>query len=167
MLKDIAVSDNGVAQARAARQPDATIEIGYSRRSAFSDMISLQVAIDLPLFPADRQDRMLAAKIAERDKALAMHEDHQRRLNAELESAFADWQSSQERIAGFEKMIIPEAAERVQAVLVAYRNNKADLAAVVDARRAHLELRLQLLSLQVAARRAQAQLEYFTMEAAR
>ena len=163
--KSIAVLEREVALAREAVKPDWSVEVGYGARGAGqSDMLSVQFGIDLPVAPAQRQDRQLAARLAELDGMRAQREDRLRVLQAGLQSALADRQSLDARIARFEQTILPVTAQRTEAALVSYRNGKSELASVLEARRAELDARLQLLALQVAAAKAAIQLDYFAPE---
>lgn len=162
VLGEIALAGNDVAQARAAYQSDWSVEIAYHKRgSAFTDLVSVQVGIDLPLFTANRQDRSLAAREALRAKADSAHIDHLRRITADLQSAYAEWQSTRDRLERFDHDVLPQAARRVEAALAAYRGAQGDLLNVLEARRAELDLRLQRLALAVATLKSQTQLAYF------
>jgi cobalt-zinc-cadmium efflux system outer membrane protein len=133
----------------------------YSKRGpAYSDMVTVQVGVELPLFTVNRQDRRVASKLAAKAKHEQQHENHRRMLLAELESAHANWQTLTLRGERFDRDVLPQAANRVEAALAGYRGGRADLASVVEARRAELELKLQRLTLEVELARARTQLEY-------
>jgi outer membrane protein TolC len=158
---EIALADNDVRQASAAYRSDWSLELMYSKRGpAYGDMVSVQVGVELPFFTANRQDRRLASKLAAKTKHEQQHENHRRMLIAELESAHASWQTLSLRGERFDRDILPEAQRRVEAALAGYRGGRVDLVAVIEARRAELELRLQRLVLQVERERARAQLDY-------
>jgi len=158
----LAAAQAEVALAREAVKSDWTLGASYGLRSAGrSDLISLQLARDLPLFPENRQNRLLAAKQAALEQARAQREDRLRSLSAELEKTYVEWHAAAERIAWFDSAVLPHAAQRVEAALAAYQAAQADLAAVLEARRAELEAQLQRLALRVAQEKAQVQLQYF------
>jgi len=160
--KALAAVQAEVALAREAVKSDWTLGASYGLRSAGrSDLISLQVARDLPLFPENRQNRLLAAKQAALEQARAQREDRLRSLSAELEKTYVEWHAAGERIAWFDSAVLPHAAQRVEAALAAYQAVQSDLAAVLEARRAELEARLQRLALRVAQEKAQVQLQYY------
>lgn len=97
--RTVGVADADVAMAREATRPDKSIEIGYGRRSrAFGDMVSIQFSVDLPVFPRDRQDRGVAARLAQRERAIAIREDHLRVMGADITAAWSDWQGAAERL---------------------------------------------------------------------
>jgi outer membrane protein TolC len=158
---EVALAENDVRQARAGYKPDWGLELAYAKRGpAYSDMVSVQVGIELPLFTANRQDRRLASRRAAKEKHEQQHENHRRALLAELEAAYANWETFSARVERFERDVLPVAARRVDAALAGYRSGRGDLASAIAARRSELELRMQHLMLQVELARARVQLEY-------
>jgi outer membrane protein TolC len=158
---EIALAENDVQQASAAYKSDWSVELAYARRGpAYSDMVSVQVGIELPLFTANRQDRRLASRRAAKDKHEQQHENHRRMLLAELDAAYANWETLSARVERFERDVLREAARRVEAALAGYRSGRGDLAAVIAAQRSELELQTQHLLLQVERARARVQLDY-------
>jgi outer membrane protein TolC len=160
--RSVAMAEAELALAREAKSPDKSIEFGYGKRSRnFDDMVSIQFAMELPVFPADRQDRSIAAKRAQMLRASAMREDHLRMLAAELSATYAEWELTQERLKRIELELLPNAVQRVDAALAAYRSGRGELSPVLEARRAELEARLQRVQLETQLQRARLQLAYF------
>ena len=158
---EIALAENEVQQANAAYKSDWSLEVMYSKRGpAYSDMVTVQVGLELPLFTVNRQDRRVASKLAAKAKHEQQHENHRRMLLAELETAYTNWQTLTLRGERFDRDVLPQAANRVEAALAGYRGGRVDLASVVEARRAEVELNLQRLTLQVELARARTQLDY-------
>lgn len=158
----VGVAEADIALAREAGRPDKSIEIGYGRRArAFGDMVSIQFAVDLPLFPRDRQDRGVASRVAQRERALALREDHLRALRAETAAAWSDWQSARERQRLVLAEHVPDAAARVESALAAYRGGRGEMAAVIEARRGELETRLLVAEIQAQLERSRIQLAYY------
>src|SRR5262245_8622941 len=74
--RQVDVAQAEAALAKAATRPDWSLEFAYQQRGpTFSNMISVQVSIDLPLFQKNRQSRDLAAKLALVDQARDVRED--------------------------------------------------------------------------------------------
>ena len=160
--QEIAEAQANLTLAQESQNPDWGIEVGYSKRgAAFSDMVSAQVVMDLPVFPANRQDRLSASKKSLLEAAQNKREDRLRSLNAELNGSYVIWLSTTSRIALFKRQIIPAANQRVSAMLIAYKTGTATIIDVFEAHHAELETRLQLLAQQVALARAEVQLGYF------
>ncbi len=163
--RQIDIAQNDAAQAQVAARPDWGLEIGYAQRGPqFSNMLSVQVSIDLPLFQGRRQDRGAAAKQAQLEQARALQEDAHRQHLAEAQAALADWNAATARLRRFDTALLPLAHERAQLALATYRSGQWLLAAALEARRAEIELRLQQLQLAAEQGRAYAQLLYFFPE---
>lgn len=158
----VGLAEAEIALAREASRPDKSIEIGYGRRArAFGDMVSIQFAMELPLFTRDRQDRGIAARVAQRERSLALREDHLRALRAELTAAWNDWQSARERLRLMTAEHVPDARARVESALAAYRGGRGELAAVIEARRAELEALLLEAEIHTQLERSRLQLAYY------
>lgn len=160
--KQTDIAQNEVALARQAYKPDWNLEVYYAARPEFSNFVGVQVGIDLPVFPKNRQDRALASKLAQLDKTRSLKDDALRSHKADAARYYAEWQSASDRLSVFfDQDILPTARARIEAALAAYQSGKADLASVLEARRAELDLRLQRLALMVDRARALTQLQYF------
>jgi outer membrane protein TolC len=157
--ESVAVTEADLA--RAARRPDWSAEVSYAvRGSPYANMVSLMFSIDLPWSPGTRQDREHAARIRELDAAREMREDTLRRRAAEVESMRAEWEAAGIQAARIRDAMLPLAAQRRDAALAAYRGGTGALAAVLDARRAELDVRLALVQQEQAAARAWAWLNF-------
>jgi len=149
------------ALAKSTRERDWSIEVGYSqRRPAFDNMISVMVAIDLPIARARRQDRDVASKLAEVEQARALREDALRMHQAEVRSLLADWATANHRIERFDAVLLPLARDRAAAALAAYRGGRAELGSVLEADRALTEAELARVQAQAERGRAWAGLNY-------
>lgn len=157
--EQVAIAEARLAQAN--RQPDWSWEVAYSRRgSQFSDMVSLGVSVPLPWDRANKQDREVAAKLALTEQAAAQREEVLRMHTAEVSAMVAEWKNGRERRRRFETELLPLAAQRTQATLGGYSGGKATLADVLLARRGELDVRLQLLQLDLETARVWAKLNF-------
>jgi outer membrane protein, heavy metal efflux system len=148
--------------AREAYKPDWNVDLSYGVRGGDRpDFLSALVSVDLPLFTEKRQDRRLAGKVAAVERAQSELEDRRLALAADLAAALADWEAADRRVAHFESTLIPLTESRVESALAAYRSGKSSFVQVLEARRAELEARLQLLNQQVARGRAGIEIRYF------
>jgi len=159
-----AVLDAEAELARAGRLPDWSAELSYAiRGSAYANMVSLMVRVDLPWSPGTRQDREYAARLRERDAAREMREDTRRMRESEVRQMMAEWAAMRSQAARLRQEIIPLAGTRVESALASYRGGAGSLAMVLDARRAELESELMLLSTELALARAWAWLANVTL----
>ncbi len=162
-LRAQTTAEADVALAREASAPDRTIELGYAFRSGQnrSDMLMLQVAFELPAWRAEKQDRIVEAKLRLAERAREQRADHLRQLRSELDAVHAEWRLAGERLANFERAVLPAARGRVETLLAAQSAGRAEFAQLLEARRQLIETRLQELALRAMHARARVGLEYF------
>ncbi|HEY0822551.1 MAG TPA: TolC family protein, partial [Ramlibacter sp.] len=154
------VAEAEVAMAAAERRADWSVELMYSQRaSQFGDMVSLTLSRPLEVNRGSRQDREVAARRAEAERAREEREEAQRALVGEAQALLAAWQSARRRLQLHDARLLPLASDRVQAALAAYRGGGM-LAGVLEARTAYIEVHLERLRLERDAARAQLQLDY-------
>ncbi len=130
-------------------KPGFSVDGAYGLRDSRSDFGSIGVALSIPLFTANRQDRRLNA--AKRLKASTrLGRDAQLlELNRELGRAYAKWARLGERIALYQDDVLKRANDTAEAALIGYENETADFAELVRAELAVLDTQLTLLRLRV------------------
>lgn len=140
-----ALAQSEVAVAKAGASPDWSVEFLFGQRSPyFSNMATLMFSVDLPVYQGRRQDRDVAASLAQVDRARAQREEARRAYEAQVRMLVVDWETWDRRAGRFEQVLIPLARERAEAALAAYRGGKGGLAGVIEARRAQAESRIGL-----------------------
>lgn len=143
-----ALAEAQVDAAIAEKRPDWSVGLSYGQRErmpngmARSDMLSLEVAVNLPLFPRDRQGRGVAARRAELDAVSAEHEDARRQQMESVRRALADWQGMQLQVNRKETQSLPLARDRTRTALAAYAAG-GELQPWLQARRDEIELHLE------------------------
>ncbi|WP_174975115.1 TolC family protein [Burkholderia contaminans] len=158
---DIAVAEADTAVANSERSPNWTWEVAYQQRGgAYSNMVSVGVTIPLPLNRKNRQNRDVAEKAALTTKARLMYEDTLRQVQADIRTQSATLASGRARIANLGDALLPAADQRVQLANAAYRAGTGSLADTFAARRAQLDVQLQVLDLRREVSQTWAQLEY-------
>ena len=158
----LGVADADVALAREATASDKTLEVGYAARQGNrGDMLMVQMAFELPLFRANKQDRLVESKLRLAERAREQRADHLRQLRAELDAAWAEWRIAGERLENFTRGVLPAARGRLDTLLAAQASGRAELAQVLEARRQLIEARLQELALTSGRAKARAGIEYF------
>lgn len=147
--------------ARAAKKPDWSLELAYQQRgAAFSNMLSVAVRIDLPLWGDKRQDPLILAQQRQIEQVEASREDARRMHEAEIHGDLAAWETAKDRLTRIEQQLLPLAEERTQATLAAYRGGRGDLTAVLQARANEIETRLVHIQQQAELGRAWANLNF-------
>ena len=132
------VASAEVTLARAEKHPDWSVGVSYGHRNRFSDFVSVEFSVGLPLFPGNRQDRGIAARQADYEATLDAHEDARRAQLQQLQTDLAQWNSTKRQVARDEDQLLPLARERSRIALAAYRGG-GELQPWLDARRAEIE----------------------------
>jgi cobalt-zinc-cadmium efflux system outer membrane protein len=159
-LRDIEVAREEATAATLNRKPNWTWEVSYGQRQGLSDLVSFGVRIPLPVAPAARQDREIAARLALVDKAEAEVEEARRAAAGEYAALVSDARRLQERLERFEAAVMTPLRQRTAVSLAAYRSNQASLAMLFEARHAEVEAQRKLLSLRRELVKTQAQLAF-------
>lgn len=162
--RNVALAETGLRLAEQSYRPDWRLDVRYGWRPGpgFSEMLTVMVGVDLPLFRRNRQDREVAAARESLASVEAGEADLLRRLRAEAAAAYAAWTVAAERLDHYDAEILPKAQARAEAALAAYRADQTELAAVLSARRAVLDVHLMRLELEAEVLRWQADLRYLS-----
>ena len=161
MLEQEAAAQAEADLARAGKQVDPSVELMYSQRGpAYSNMVSVNVSIPLQWNESRRQDRELSAKLLTVDQLRAQREEETRMHVAATRSQLAQWRANRERLRRYEESLLPLSADRARAAVASYRGGTASLTAVLEARRAELDVRLEQLRLALETARLWAQLNF-------
>ena len=144
-----AIAQAEVRAADAAQRPDWGLEFSYAQRgAAYSNMVSVQVRIDLPLFLATRQGPRLAARRSDAARVDAEREDRRRELQASVEESLAQYEELRSRVRRSRQVTAALAQRRVDTALDEYRAGRVELPQVVAARREKVEVELRALELE-------------------
>lgn len=161
LSRQVEVAEAEANLAKANKKADWSVGVMFQQREPdFSNMASLRVSIPLQWNQHDRQDRELAAKLAMLEQAKAERDEALRAHVAETQAMVNEWENNRERLARFERELIPLAQQRTQAVVAAYRGGQAALPEVLFARRKEIDVRLEALQLQRDTARLWAELNY-------
>jgi outer membrane protein TolC len=138
-----------VALARAERRPDWSAELSFSKRGPdYSDMVSLEFRVGLPLFAGHRQNPVIASKLANVRAEEAAREGEVRMHRAEIQGTLVQWQSSRVRLKHFDAQLLPLARDRTTAVLASYRAGRGELRAVIEALQDEVDLQLEYVEIE-------------------
>ena len=124
--------------ARKEYYPDFDVRFSYGQRDKTpdgmprSDMISLTVAINLPLWQKSRLDPMVAEAQAMRGQAISMYEAQRNEVFAKLDQQVAIAEQSRESVTLYETSILPQARLAVQSAIAAYQVNRVDFSTLLD-----------------------------------
>lgn len=143
------VLDSEISEAKAFRRPDSAIEMAYQRRAPnFSNMVSLQLSVDLPIFPGSRQNPRISGKLAERRALDAAREADLREHQQMLEADLVELERLRKAVERQRQTVIPLAEQKVALLQSAWGANKASLPDLIGARRERIEAEATLLELE-------------------
>jgi cobalt-zinc-cadmium efflux system outer membrane protein len=120
--------------------PDFTVGAGYGIRQntptgeTRSDFASFRFSVNLPVYAADKQARAVDQRQAEYLEAQYAVQDEHRRTQAEIAAKAAEYEHARERLALFEKEIIPEARQTVSSLLAGYQVGRSGFSDLLRAR---------------------------------
>ena len=151
-----------VHQAEATKHPDWSVELDYGRRGgAFSDMVTLQFTLDLPLFPHTRQDPIIQARRQELARVESERDAMLRDHTQELEGDLAEYDVMTRQLSRAREVHLQLARQKVDDQFASYSAGKADLTSVLVARRELIEQRLKEIDLEQKRATAAARVYYF------
>ncbi|WP_193161758.1 TolC family protein [Microbulbifer hainanensis] len=156
----------GIDLAKQKYKPEWALKASYGYRGEDpmgqdrTDLLTLGVSFDLPLFTAKRQDRQLSAAVArtaatETERSLLL-----RQLLAQLQKARLQLIRLDQRRALYRGELLPQMREQAEASLAAYNNDEGDFAEAVRARIAELNTKIDALDIEVERLKTIAQLNY-------
>ena len=129
---------NALDLARKEAQPDFDLRFSYGQREKDlagmrrEDVFSLTVAMNLPVWRADKIEPRIAEAQALREQALEMLHAQQNEVLARLRQQVAVTEQSRKSVHLYETAILPQARLAVEAALAAYQVSRVDLLMLLD-----------------------------------
>lgn len=168
---EIAKSKTSEELARQAYKPGFAVDLAYGARSGQnangtnrSDLLSVFVTMDIPLFTANRQDRVLAASIADTAATEFARDDIYRSMKSRIEEHSTTLAREQERLKLYEDNLLPQAAFNAETAFEDYQDAVGDLTTLMRARIGEYELKLSHAALRADEIITRAKLLYFQGE---
>lgn len=146
---------------RLEREPDWSVELMLSKRGPqYSDMMSVGLSVPLTWDRPQRQDRELAASLAQADALEAELNEARRERQLDMERQHQNWRAALAQLQLIDRDRLPLAQQRVEAVLATYRSGTTPLTTVLEARQAALMLATERIDIELQAARLWAALEF-------
>ena len=125
-----------------------------------SDFLSVFVTMDIPLFTKNRQDRVLASRVADTAATQYARDDVYRTMKARVEEYAATLTREQERLVLFREYLLPQASFNAESAFEDYQDAVGDLTTLMRARISEYELKLSHAALRADETITQARLLY-------
>jgi cobalt-zinc-cadmium efflux system outer membrane protein len=134
----IARNEKALELARRDYYPDFDVRMSYGQRdnmldnSRRPDMVSLTVAMNLPVWRGSKLEPREAESQAVRDQALSMYQAQRNEVIAKLRREVATAEQSLRSAKLYQTAILPQARLAVESSLAAYRVNRVDFITLLD-----------------------------------
>jgi outer membrane protein TolC len=131
-------NDRALELARKDYYPDLDVRLSYGQRDNVpdgtkrSDMMSVTVAINLPVWNEGKRGPRVAEAQAMRDQAERTYEAQRNELAMKLRQQVATAEQNLRSARLYEGDILPQARLTVEAALSAYRVNRVDFLTLLD-----------------------------------
>ena len=131
-------SDKALELARKEKQPDFDLRFSYGQRDRNQlglpreDLVSLTVAMNLPVWRADKIEPRIAEAQAMREQTLELQQAQQNEALAKLRQQVAIAEQSRKSVRLYETAILPQVRLAVEAALAAYKVSRVDLLMLLD-----------------------------------
>ena len=119
--------------AKMERYPDFNFSATYGLRGANpatgkdrSDLASLMVGINIPIYSSTKQSRKVAQKSLESQAAMLAYQEAENGVLAEVRALTAEYGKAREMAELYETGVIPQAGQTVESMLAGYQVNKVD-----------------------------------------
>jgi len=145
-------SSKALDLARKDYYPDFDVKFFYGQREDMldgmprDDMVSLTVAVNLPIWRENKRDPAVAEAIAMRNQATEMYQAQQNEASSQLRQQIAIAEQSLKSVQLYETGILPPARLAVESSLAAYRVNRVDFLTLLDNQMTVLEYEISYAS---------------------
>ncbi|MFY8275396.1 TolC family protein [Pseudoalteromonas sp. SSDWG2] len=161
------VSAKDVELAQQSYKPQWGVNASYGYRGDMpsgdsrADFFSVGVSFDLPLFTQHRQDKQVAASVAQTEAVKTEKLLLMKQMLSAIEKEMKQIVRLKDRKSLYENQLLKQTYDQAQAALTAYTNDDGDFAEVVRARIAELNARISALKIDVDLLKTVARINYF------
>ena len=128
----IAAQAARVELARKDYLPDFDVSLSYGQRNGFSDMVSAQISIPIPLQKGRKQDQLVAEARSELAALEAEHSERANGLRAEVARLHAELERDRAQLALYVKAILPQGRAALTSATGGYQVGRADFLSLLD-----------------------------------
>ena len=126
-----------------------------------ADFFSVGVSMDLPLFTENKQDKQVAASIAESEAVKTEKRVLLKQMISKVQGYVKEISRLKLRADLYQTQLLQQSKDQAEAALNAYTTDDGDFAEVVRAKIAELNMRIAKLKIDIAMLKSTARLNYF------
>lgn len=134
----IARNEKSVDLARKAYYPDFDVRLSYGQRDNMldgtrrDDMVSMTVAVNLPVWRGNKIEPRIMESQAMRDQASSLYQAQSNEIAARLRQQIAMAEQSLKSVKLYQTAILPQARLTVESALTAYQVSRVDFLTLLD-----------------------------------
>lgn len=160
-------NEKALKLARKDYYPDFDLKLSYGQRDNLpgqpqEDLVSVTVAIDLPVWRKAKLAPRVAEAEAMRQQALSQYQAQENETGSRLRQAWADAQQSLKSARLYETAILPQARLAVEAALAAYQVGRVDFLTLLDSQMAVFNYETAYAGAVTGYNKALAEIEFLT-----
>lgn len=165
------VSEKAVKLAKQQYKPQWGVNASYGYRGDMpigdsrADLLSVGVTFDLPIFTESKQDKQVAAYVAESEAVKTEKLLLIKQMVSAVEKEFRQLKRLSDRQSLYQAQLLKKVNEQAEASLTAYTNDDGDFAEVVRARIAGLNTTIAALKIDVDLLKTVARINYYFAKA--
>jgi outer membrane protein TolC len=154
--------------ARKEYYPDFDVRLSYGQRDNMpdgtrrSDIVSLTVAMNLPVWRENKIAPRVAESLAMRDQALSLYQAQRNEVDAKLRQQAAAAEQNLKSARLYQTAILPQARLTVESALAAYRVNRVDFLTLLDSQMTVFNFEISLATAMANYNKALAELNLLT-----
>ena len=154
--------------ARKDYYPDFDVRLSYGQRDRMpdgprrSDMVSLTVAINLPVWRDNKRAPRVAESLAMRDQALSMYQVQRNELAAKLSQQVAVAEQNLKSARLYQTTLLPQARLTVESTLAAYRVNQVDFLTLIESQMTVFTYEISLVTASANYNKALVEIDFLT-----
>lgn len=164
----VARNEKSLDLARKDYYPDFDVRLQYGQRDNMpdgtrrSDMVSMIVAINLPVWRESKLTPRVAESMAMRDQALAMYQAQRNEVAAKLRQQAAAAEQNLKSARLYQTAILPQARLTVESTLAAYKVGRVDFLSLLDSQMTVFNYEISLVTAMANYNKALAEIDLLT-----
>lgn len=163
------VAEHDVALAKQAHAPQWGLNAAYALRDdqpdgrSRADLFSLGVTVQMPINPDAKQDRDVAASIANAEAVKTEQRLLLQTMYGEVQQLISRQQRLVQRQDLYQNKLLPQAQNQTEVLLAALTNDDTDYQAVLSAKMTQIQTHIAALKIDVELAKIKSQLAYYLL----
>lgn len=162
----IARNEKSVDLARKAYYPDLDVRVSYGQRDNMldgtrrDDMVSMTVAVNLPVWRGNKIEPRIIESEALRDQAVSLYQAQTNEITAKLRQQIAIAEQSLKSVKLYRTAILPQAKLTVESALSAYQAGRVDFLTLLDNQMTVFDYEANLITAMASYNKALAEIDF-------